>query len=234
MLPNKNDLFHVHTYRCGHAARIPDEEYIKKAAEMGYNAIWFTDHAPFPKDPFYDRMSYLGLFEYTESLRNLKEKYKDTIDVHIGLEIEYFKQYHNYYPELAENPDIDILLLGQHMGEIGTNKYTFDMDRQFEMPYIIDDLIAGIESGFFKVVAHPERAFRKVPDFDKCCEKKKQELLDAVNKNGAILERNSQSFLKYQPAFIFFWDDINVPTIKGADAHWLKDIRDFTKIKDRL
>lgn len=46
------DIFHVHTYRCGHAEEVGDEEYVIKAIELGATGIWFTDHAPFPGDPF--------------------------------------------------------------------------------------------------------------------------------------------------------------------------------------
>ena len=28
-------LFHVHTFRCGHAEMVSDEEYIKKAIDLG-------------------------------------------------------------------------------------------------------------------------------------------------------------------------------------------------------
>ncbi len=48
----KNDVFHVHTYRCRHAENIPDRDYVEKAIELGAEGIWFTDHAPFPGVPF--------------------------------------------------------------------------------------------------------------------------------------------------------------------------------------
>ena len=81
-------VFHVHTKRCGHASDEPDELYIKRAVEMGAESITFTDHAPFPNDPFNGRMKYSQLEEYIASLKQLKEKYNGIIDVHIGLEIE--------------------------------------------------------------------------------------------------------------------------------------------------
>ena len=28
-------MFHVHTYRCGHAENVPDEAYVKRAIELG-------------------------------------------------------------------------------------------------------------------------------------------------------------------------------------------------------
>lgn len=40
-------VFHVHTYRCGHATNETDEDYIKSAIVLGSDSITFTDHAPF-------------------------------------------------------------------------------------------------------------------------------------------------------------------------------------------
>lgn len=57
ILPKDTDLFHVHTFRCKHAEETGDEEYIKKAIKLGKTGIWFTDHAPFPGNPFGYRMA---------------------------------------------------------------------------------------------------------------------------------------------------------------------------------
>ena len=38
---NDANIFHVHTYRCGHAGQDPDELYVRKAIELGASAITF-------------------------------------------------------------------------------------------------------------------------------------------------------------------------------------------------
>ena len=60
---DNNNLFHVHTYRCGHAENITDEKYIIQSISKNYKDIWFSDHAPFPGDPFGGRMKYNELNE---------------------------------------------------------------------------------------------------------------------------------------------------------------------------
>lgn len=90
-------VFHVHTFRCGHAEKVPDECYVIRALEMNAGDIWFTDHAPFPGNPFGNRMKIEQLPEYLETLTTLKEKYAERIRVHIGLEIEFFEGYAEYY-----------------------------------------------------------------------------------------------------------------------------------------
>ena len=123
-------LFHVHTFRCGHAEMISDEEYIQKAIDLGATDIWFTDYAPFPGNPFGGRMKCEELLEYISTLKGLKKQYQRQIKIHIGLEIEYFSGYDQsgYYKELSSNPDLEILLLGQHMAEDPEDRkhYTFE------------------------------------------------------------------------------------------------------------
>ena len=62
--PVDKEIFHVHTYRCKHASDEDDEAYVKTAVELGAKRIVFTDHAPFPGNPFDHRMQYEELPEY--------------------------------------------------------------------------------------------------------------------------------------------------------------------------
>lgn len=43
----------------------------------------------------------------------------------ILFEAEFLPGYWDYYKELKRNPNIDILILGQHMYAIGEDKYSF-------------------------------------------------------------------------------------------------------------
>ena len=95
-----NYLFHVHTWRCGHASDEQDEAYIRKAVAMGAKYIVFTDHVPFLGNPFTNRMPYEQLDSYLASLKYLKEKYRHKITVKTGLEIEYLPSFRDYYEEL--------------------------------------------------------------------------------------------------------------------------------------
>ena len=127
------DIFHVHSFRCGHAEDVSDEAYIKKAIELGAESIWFSDHAPFPGDYFRGRMRLDQLDEYISTLSDLKEKNKDKIAVHIGLEIEYLPSFDKagYYAELKDKEGLEFFLLGQHFAEDPDDpgKYTFEWEK---------------------------------------------------------------------------------------------------------
>ena len=100
-------IFHVHSYRCGHAENVKDEEYVLAAIEKGAEQIIFTDHAPFIGDPYGYRMPYAMLEDYLSVTTSLKEKYKDKIEVNIGMEIEYLPSKKGYYEELLERKEVE-------------------------------------------------------------------------------------------------------------------------------
>ena len=75
----------MHSWFSGDSDENP-EENIKKAIGLGMNEICFTDHQDFyyKYNPGYFDLDYNSYFD---SLNTLKEKYKNLIDVRIGLEI---------------------------------------------------------------------------------------------------------------------------------------------------
>ena len=87
------NLFHVHTFRCGHAENVPDTAYIERAIELGASDIWFSDHAPFPGDPFRNRMKFDDLHEYLDTLLSRSTNTRFLV-------VRLFPEY---------NPDISIL-----------------------------------------------------------------------------------------------------------------------------
>ena len=123
----KTELFHVHTYRCRYAEEIPDEAYVKKAIALGASGILFSDHTPFPGNPFGNRMDIEQLPEYLHTIQALKEKYADSIAVRAGLEIEYLPSFRGFYEELRENPLLDFIMIGQHMYEVSPGLYSFQL-----------------------------------------------------------------------------------------------------------
>ena len=221
-----NYIYHVHTYRCGHASKETDEEYVEKAVELQADSIAFTDHAPFPGDPFTNRMKYSQLNEYIDSLKKLKEKYKDFIDVRIGLEIEYIPSYSSYYKELRANRNLEILMLGQHHYEMSGGKYSFmEDDRTLEYAGICQAICTGIKTGLFDVVAHPDRAFRNCNKWTDELSAQSVKLIDTAARHRVKLEKNLSSIKngQYRDSF---WklvpEDSGI--IYGCDAHSVKEL----------
>ena len=155
-------IFHVHTFRCKHAEMISDEEYVRQAFNLGATEITFTDHAPFPNDPFGNRMDMEQLPEYMSTLSDLKRKYAGRIDVRIGLEVEYLPSFRNYYEYLKGLPEMDLLILGQHFYKAQDGQWSFQLsDKTEEWKYCLEAQQEGSQTGLFSVIAHPDRLFRR-------------------------------------------------------------------------
>ncbi len=229
-------IFHVHTYRCNHAENVKDELYIKKALELGAKSITFTDHTPFPGDPFSNRMHYDQLDEYISTLRELKTQYRGKIDVLIGLEIEYLPSFRGFYEELKSNPDLEVLLLGQHHSEIRPGEYTFQRDdKTDEWKYLLEGQLLGVESGLFDAVAHPDRLFKREKKWTHEMAQASQNFLRSVQRYGIPLERNLASIKRNRQYWEEFWHLVPVghTVIIGCDAHFVKDIEEGPRDKDK-
>ena len=106
--------YHTHTYRCGHASG-NEEDYVLAAIKLGIKRLGFSDHVILPKG--YEQPGVRGSYDvfddYVKTIKGLKEKYKDQIDILIGFETEYIPSCLDYYKKILSE-DIDYLILGQH------------------------------------------------------------------------------------------------------------------------
>lgn len=231
--PLLGEAFHIHTKRCGHASG-EDREYIEKAIELGAPRIVFTDHAPFPGNPFRNRMLIEELTEYIETFRRLKEEYVDKIEIMTGLECEYLPGFHNYYEELKGQFGLDLLILGQHFYEKRDGTYNFtDSDRTGEYQGICEALVAGIETGLFAVAAHPDRGFKREKEFPKSVEQDCRAIIQAASEKNVWLEQNYASICRkrnYRPEF---WALVpkDAKLLYGIDAHSVAELEKGWKYK---
>ena len=149
--------FHSHTYRCGHANG-DAEEYVLNAIKDGFKYYGVSDHVMFP---FLDQPGIRGSYEndfksYVDVVNNLKTKYKNEINLSLGMEIEYSPFLDNYYRDLLKN-ELDYLIMGQHF-HMGQNMYfqSYDSFENAAEKYV-EDIIKGMESGLILYVAHPDQ-----------------------------------------------------------------------------
>ena len=220
-IPNENEIFHVHTFRCGHAGNDQDVEYVKKAVALGAKRIVFTDHCPFPGNPFKSRMEIEQLPEYISSLSSLKKEYESQIDIRIGLEAEYLPSFHDYYSELIHTKGMDLLILGQHLFEHENGSWSFmDEDNSNEYVGLCSAVIEGIKTGYFDVVAHPDRSFRRCKEWNPDMESFSAEIIKEARLHNVLLEQNYSSMKHKGYYWKQFWNQDAVDnSIYGYDAH---------------
>ena len=94
--------YHTHTFRCGHAIG-HDEDYVLEAIATGLQTIGFSDHIMLENihQPNV-RGDFIMVEGYYNSIRNLRKKYSERINVLLGFEAEAFEEYFDYYRKLKE------------------------------------------------------------------------------------------------------------------------------------
>ena len=238
--------YHTHTSRCGHAERVSDEEYVLEAIKEGFKVLGFADHAPFPNIVHsIMRMNFEVLPDYIYSINHLKEKYKDKIDIKLGLEIEYYEEKDQYYFDLLNKYKLDYLILGQHVAYKPNGKKQFYYDHQHDndiegFKKYKDALIKGIDSGYFAYVCHPDLFLSCASIFDEEIRKISEEICIAAKNKNIPLEININGLIKFHnkslekdvigyPSVEFFKiaKQIGNKFIFGIDAHSPSKIKDI-------
>lgn len=256
----QNFNYHTHTYRCGHADLVEDEEYIKEYIKMGFKRIAFTDHCP-EKNIIDDRenvrMKYEQRKEYLENIKKLKEKYADKIIIESGYEVEYLHGEERNLQELKE--ETDRLILGQHfIYDKNNNLKVFSVDdftKENLMEYA-SHIEKAIELGIPKIIAHPDTYMRARDRFEedekevahRICKVAERynipleinlaQIFNATYYKGKILNNDSIEIQKGRLSNVpypckEFWQVVsnyNVKVLYGIDVHHKGQISLFNNL----
>ena len=104
--------YHTHTTRCKHAVGT-DREYIQAAIQSGVKILGFSEHITVPYRVFTETMPDI-LPEYVDTLSTLRQEYKNDLQLHIGMELEYDPNHFPAQLTLLKDYGIEYLILGQH------------------------------------------------------------------------------------------------------------------------
>ena len=220
--------YHSHTYRCGHAEDFKDEEYVEAAIKNNFKIMGFSDHAPFPNIIHHHmRMDFNEFDDYLNSVNFLKEKYKDKITIYKGLEIEYLKEYNDYYKELLNKYKLNYLILGQHLtyDSDGNPEFYFrgPKNNEIQITRYKNDLIEGMKTGYFSYVCHPDLFLINCTFFNDFTKEISLEICKAAKELNIPLEININGFYEEReyPSVDFFKiaKEIGNTFIFGIDAH---------------
>ncbi|ERJ13751.1 histidinol-phosphatase [Haloplasma contractile] len=220
--------YHTHVYRCGHATG-DVKDYVEKAIEEEYKEIGISDHAPMPKY-LTDRMKMYELEDYIDDIHYCREHYSNQIKIYSGLEIEYFDDLHDYYEKLVDK--FDYLILAIHQFKLDHKLInTYKMKTEAEVEQYFKTLIKGIETDYFKFVAHPD-LFAYRLNWTPKMETLTHELASVLEEKNIIIEFNANGIRRgnrtiegekriaypYKP----FWDVIkkyDIDILINSDCH---------------
>lgn len=235
--------YHSHCSFCD--GKAPAEEFVKSAVAAGFTSYGVSSHAPLPFTTRWTLKSE-AVGDYLDEIKRLKEKYKDVIDLYVGMEIDYLSAAHN--PSIAY---FQTLPLDYRIGSV--HYVTNEMGEIMDMDTCIDDFKASlsqlfggdlkqlvsnyfnasmrmVEAGGFDFVGHLDKisynASLCLPGVvDQGWYKKLLlEYLSLVSEKGIMVEVNTKAYAKKGYLFpnvqqLGLLKRFNIPVLVNSDAH---------------
>lgn len=234
--------YHTHTYRCGHAYG-EDEEYVCAAIQAGYHILGFSDHVMIPniqQEDYRIRGDYRMLPDYLLSIRNLRDKYQKSIEIHIGMEAEYAPDLEDYLRSLLITRQVEYLIFGNHYRIYKNNHFEDYFGNARETVDIIDYVELAekaLSTGLFSCFAHPDLFMSNYLAWDSTCEEAAHRICQAALYHHVPLELNQGGIryagltrigneIRYRYPYRKFWEIVaqyKNPVIIGVDAHHPND-----------
>ena len=221
---------HTHTPRCRHA-KGTEREYVEVAIEAGVRKLGFSDHTPyFFPGTYYSRFRMYPdqLDDYARCVLACRDAYADRIEIHLGLEAEYYPA---FFPELMarlKDSPVEYLLLGQHYigNEIGDQYSGWATGDKDHLIRYCNQVADAMYTGIFTYLAHPDLIH--FTGDTKLYREHARTVCRAAKDCGVPLEVNLLGLRedRHYPN-IEFWRvaaEENCPVVLGCDAHAPKEM----------
>lgn len=192
----------MHTPLCRHASGEP-VDYARRAVELGFTEIGFTDHSPMARDDFDDwRMLAGELDEYVAKVRLAQREFPQ-LTVRLGLEVDYLPGHEDWIRVLAARHPWDYFIGSVHyVSEDWAIDSPFQLAKwkerdTFEVWSVYFDwLTRAAETGLFEIIGHADlpKKFGHRPTKD--CTPLYERFLTAARKRNCAIELNSAGLRK--------------------------------------
>jgi histidinol-phosphatase (PHP family) len=241
-----NYNFHLHSnYSDGSFDPV---DYVRKAIELGFSSLGFTEHSPLPFDnPF--SLKEENVDGYIKEVDALRNKYAGKINIYRGLEMDYIPGISNDFNQWKQKCNTDYLIGSVHLVKTTNNNdlwftdgprhETYDKglvdyfggDIKLAVRTYYDQLNEMIESQEFDIVGHFDKI--KMHNRDRFFTEDEawyqllvDESLDFIKQKNLIVEVNTRGIYKNRSKYLFpdgitlkKIKELNIPIIISSDAH---------------
>lgn len=227
--------YHTHHERCGHAVG-KLEDYVQAAVKRGLWEIGLSDHMPVihltPEQLLPEvAMTMEELPEYVEEALRLKEQYKGTIRIRVGLEADWVQGYEERIKALLATYPFDYVIGSIHFlgdWDITDSRQMAGWDVRDHAEVCLEyfkQIQLSAKSGLFDTLGHIDavKRFGHIPA--SLYEHLLEESVAAIRDAGVCVEVNT-SGLRYKCEEQFpsrrlleMMHSHNVPLTLGSDAH---------------
>ena len=242
--------YHTHCSFCD--GRAPLEEFIKETVKQGFTSYGVSSHAPLPF-PTQWTMEWEQVPAYLEEFTALKEKYKEQIELYVGMEIDFLNEESNpSIPRFRELP-LDYRIGSVHIlydtnGELvdidcSAEKYATIVNKHFngDIKYVVylyyERLLRMIELGGFDILGHADKmhynasAYRPGLLDEAWYDSLLHDYFHTIAKKGYMVEINTKAFHQlgtFFPNKRYFklLKELGIPVQVNSDAHFPERIND--------
>lgn len=225
--PNMYDS-HMHTPLCKHA-RGPLSAYAERAEQKGLRGITFTCHSPMPAG--WDsalRMSLPQLPQYVDMVERTRDEFAGRVDVHLGLESDYFPGLEGWIADIHSRADFSYILGSVHaLTKEFKARYLDGSTRlEYEKSYF-ENLANAAETGLYDCLSHPDIVKIAHPkQYDVADHRDTiRRVLDRIAATGIAMELNTsglnKSFPEMNPGMEMLSEMAlrGIPAVIGSDSH---------------
>ncbi len=218
--------YHTHTWRCNHASN-REEDYVRAALQNGMKTLGFSDHTPYYfEGDYYSnfRMKREQLPDYADTVRALRKQYKGQIDIHLGVECEYYPKHFADTLALLRDNGIEYLILGQHFirNEYDAPYGGRPTDQEAQLAQYCRQTMEAMNTGLFTYFAHPD--LLNFAGSEKVYMQYMREICREAKSCGIPLEINHEGIRRNRwypnPLFLEVAAEENCPMVIGCDAHY--------------
>ncbi len=217
---------HNHTTLCNHATG-QMHEYVEQAIKNGTLYFGFSEHAPMDFDPKY-RMQFSQIREYKKNVQELKQRYKNDINILLAYEVDYLV---GHMDSKVLEANVDYLIGSVHFIDkwgfdnpefIGKYKNR-DIDKIWQEYFdTIEDMA---KSNLFDIVGHLDliKVFNFLPKKD--VRIIANNALKAIKKADMVIELNMAGLRKpvkeiYPSSSLMeVIKELDIPITFSSDAH---------------
>lgn len=252
------NLFNLHTHSVFCDGTAKPEEYVQKAIELGFHTLGFSSHAPVPfensfslKEEKYD--------EYTATIRELKKRFKENINIFLSLEIDFIPGITKYFEEFVKEGNLNYTIGGIHLVRNKEKQRLWFIDGSKSEVYdygltkiFNGNIRKGVETFYYQtqemvatqkpdIIAHLDKI--KMHNKDRYFSEEESwykdlvwKTLKMISESNCIIEVNTRGLYKKRsdttfpgPAILEQIHHLGIPITLSSDAHKPEELNGYYK-----
>ena len=244
--------FNLHTHSIFSDGKSTPEEVVVEAINQGMKVLGFSDHSPVPFENTF-AIKNDNVQNYISTIKSLKEKYKDHIDIYCSMEMDFIPGIVKDFKKTKDELGLDYMIGSVHLVGNDINRLWFIDGSKVEtydeglFNYYDGDIKKGVKAFFYQYNEMIEtEEFDIVGHFDKIkmhnrdryfTENEKWyrdlvlETLTLIKEKDLIVEVNTRGIYKkrstdFYPAtwLLPIMKKMNVPVVISSDSHKAEEL----------